>query len=582
MTWHRGSDYPSRHRTGSALVLGPPLRPASPTDLLGSRLGCAYLGARAGDDSPKNRRQAMSEDRSGWTKAELSELDNHSRNESWTYVDRSTVPTGRRVIRLIWVYKKKRDGRLKARLCVQGCSQQAGVDYDQTYCAAMRSTSLRTLASIAARLGLEMYRWDFVSAYLQGELEDGEVVYCTPPQGHEGIAGLGADGRPRLCCVQKPIYGMAQAGRRWQRSLFPWLKEWGLSQSQSDPCVFHCTRTVDTPAGPRQDWLILGCYVDDLFILPSSSDEHSLYTAFIAALEKRWNIEDEGEVSDLLNVEITRDARGVHLRQASYIDRLLATYLPDGIPDSFRACMPPAGPELPDLAERAVLSKSVPPQDLLRRYQSLVGALLYCSGNTRPDIALAVGQLCRAMAYPTPELYAAAERVLQYLGRHRDVGLTYDRDQSALLGYSDSDWATRHSTSGAVFLYSRAAISWASKKQPCVALSSCEAEIIAASEAAKEATYLRAFLNELGFSESEPTQLAMDNQAGRDLAYNPEHQPRTKHIDRRHFFIREKVEDFTVTVPFVRSADNLADFFTKPLAAKPFFAMRDIIMNVRT
>ena len=73
----------------------------------------------------------------------------------------------------------------------------------------------------------------------------------------------------------------------------------------------------------------------------------------------------------------------------------------------------------------------------------------------------------------------------------------------------------------------------------------------------------------------------MDNQAGRDLAYNPQHHLRTKHTERRHFFIREKVEDHTLVVPFVRTADNLADFFTKPLGAKTFFPMRDTIMNVR-
>ena len=115
-----------------------------------------------------------------------------------------------------------------------------------------------------------------------------------------------------------------------------------------------------------------------------------------------------------------------------------------------------------------------------------------------------------------------------------------------------------------------------------VALSSCEAEIVAASEATKEATYLRSFLDELGMGSDEPTPLSMDNQAGRDLAYNPQHHPRTKHIDRRHFFVREKVEDHTIVVPFVRTVDNLADFFTKPLGQKSFFPMRDLIMNVRT
>eukprot|EP00965_Chrysotila_dentata_P209998 6185623-Pleurochrysis_carterae.AAC.1 len=125
-----------------------------------------------------------------------------------------------------------------------------------------------------------------------------------------------------------------------------------------------------------------------------------------------------------------------------------------------------------------------------------------------------------------------------------------------------------------------AAISWSSKKQPTVALSSCEAEIVAASEATKEAVYLRALLADLGYARSTPTFLAMDNKSAIDLAYNPEYHLRSKHIDRRHFFVREKVETFDITVPFVRSADNLADFFTKPLPPRSFFPMRDLIMNV--
>eukprot|EP00965_Chrysotila_dentata_P205086 6182735-Pleurochrysis_carterae.AAC.1 len=92
------------------------------------------------------------------------------------------------------------------------------------------------------------------------------------------------------------------------------------------------------------------------------------------------------------------------------------------------------------------------------------------------------------MSCPTPDMLAAAKRVLFYLSHHRSVGLRYARsDNASLAGFSDSDWAARHSTSGHVFMYGQAAITWSSKKQPSVALSSCEAEIIAASEAAKEA-----------------------------------------------------------------------------------------------
>ena len=102
---------------------------------------------------------------------------------------------------------------------------------------------------------------------------------------------------------------------------------------------------------------------------------------------------------------------------------------------------------------------------------------------------------------------------------------------------------------------------------------------MAASEAAKEALYLNRFLDEFGLKGPDPVNLRSDNKGAIDLAYNPEHHQRTKHIERRHFFIREAVEKMEIRVPYVATCDNLADFFTKPLAPKQFFAMRNTIMN---
>ena len=103
---------------------------------------------------------------------------------------------------------------------------------------------------------------------------------------------------------------------------------------------------------------------------------------------------------------------------------------------------------------------------------------------------------------------------------------------------------------------------------------------MAASEGAKEALYLSAFLRELGHGSDEPVELGMDNQAAIAISYNPELHSRTKHIDRRHFFIRECVENMQLRVPYVRTVDNLADFFTKAQSPKVFYAMRNTIMNV--
>jgi hypothetical protein len=174
----------------------------------------------------------------------------------------------------------------------------------------------------------------------------------------------------------------------------------------------------------------------------------------------------------------------------------------------------------------------------------------------------------------------AALRVLGYLYRTRELGLNYVAEMKPVSGMTDSDWATKHSTTGWVFQYWRAAVSWGCEKQKAVALSSCEAKIMAASEAAKEAIYLRRFLEQFGLQDPEqPVALGRDNQAAINLAYNPEHHKRDKHIERRHFFIREKVEENMIEVPYVCTVDNLADFFTKPLVGDVFFNMRDQIMN---
>lgn len=173
-------------------------------------------------------------------------------------------------------------------------------------------------------------------------------------------------------------------------------------------------------------------------------------------------------------------------------------------------------------------------------------------------------------------------RVLMYLDRHADVGLRYQERPVTphVFGMSDSDWAVQRSTSGWVFQYMSAAITWGSKKQSVIALSSCEAEIMAASEASKEALHLRMFFEELGLGNPDPTTLSVDNQSAIAVAYNPEHHSRMKHVERRHLHVRECIENMQLVVPFVSTHDNLADFlFTKPLVPKHFFRIRDKIMN---
>ena len=159
------------------------------------------------------------------------------------------------------------------------------------------------------------------------------------------------------------------------------------------------------------------------------------------------------------------------------------------------------------------------------------------------------------------------------------VGLTYDNVPSEPMGYNDASFEEGRSTSGHNIMWQGATVSWASTKQASTALSTCEAEIYALSEGAKDLVYFRKFLSGLGVAPSGPSPCATNNQGARDLAYNPEHHRRSKHIARRHFYIRDMVEAMELTVPFVRTDDNISDMLTKQLPSKRFRTLRALMMN---
>ena len=191
-------------------------------------------------------------------------------------------------------------------------------------------------------------------------------------------------------------------------------------------------------------------------------------------------------------------------------------------------------------------------------------------------------KLCQCLQKPTPDVLREVDHVLLYLARHSSLGLTYTKDESVLEAYSDASWETRNSTSGWVVMWQGAAITWGSHKQKSIALSTCEAEIIALSEAAKDVVYVRKLLTGIGHAQRDPSALRTDSKSARDVSYNPQHHDRMKHVLRRHFFVRDMVEEFELVVPFVPTAANVADMLTKPYSGpKEFKAFRSLIMNER-
>ena len=203
-------------------------------------------------------------------------------------------------------------------------------------------------------------------------------------------------------------------------------------------------------------------------------------------------------------------------------------------------------------------------------YQSAVGSLPYLSGGTQPDITFSVSNLAKFSPKPSKHHWIAIKCVMQYLKGTIDFGILYTKQKSQnFVAYSDADWAgdldDRKSTSGYLFQIRGGAVSWRSKKQSSVALSIAEAEYIALASTAQEAVWLRQPTTELGSGSTEATTIYEDNQAAISMSKNPQYHGRAKHISIKYHFIREQVNDGTVTLKYCPTQDMLADMLTKGL-----------------
>ena len=213
-------------------------------------------------------------------------------------------------------------------------------------------------------------------------------------------------------------------------------------------------------------------------------------------------------------------------------------------------------------------------------YRSLVGKLLFAANTVRSDISYIVGVLSRYLKEPKEVHYKAAKRVLRYLKGTKDLGIRYEagnNDNGELLGYCDADWAgdksDRKSTTGFVFKYANGAITWRSKKQATVALSTAEAEYMSLSEGVKEALWLMQVFKEFGINTG-PVRMFDDNQGCIEMAKHPAFHHRTKHIDIRTHFIRDHIGSGSINLEYLSTGVMIADMFTKGLAAPQFLELR--------
>ena len=508
---------------------------------------------------PTTFEQAMSRpDWQEWLEAMVEELQSTAAAGTWTL---EPLPAGRQAIGCKWVYKIKRtsDGsvdRYKARLVAKGYSQKEGIDYTETFAPVARMSSLRALLAIVAAEDLELHQLDVKTAFLNGDLD--EDIYMQQPP------GFGDSGRLDLVCkLHKSLYGLKQAGRSWYKKIDSALAGLGFVPLSADNCIYVWRSPDDGPV-----YLLL--YVDDLLL---GCRVLSKLISVKKQLSTLFSMKDMGEAQYILGLQVTRDRakRTLSLSQSQYIGTVLQRFRMEDCQPQWTPCVDGLDlrkPVSPITADEQLEMSGVP-------YAAAVGAIMYAMLGTRPDIAYAVSVVSQFMHDPRPVHWQAVKRILRYLKGTQQYALTYGVGQAGHFhGYTDSNWANdkgdRRSVGGYVFFLHGGAINWRARKQPTVALSSVQAEYIAANEAARDAVHWRSFLSGLGCSSAlhppGPTFIHCDSQGAIALSKNPEHHDRSKHIDIIHHWMREKVAEGVIHLEYLNTKSMIADVLTKPLA----------------
>lgn len=503
--------------------------------------------------NPRNLAEAeASTDADEWKKAVQAEIDQLQEMGTWRL---EHLPEGKKAIGNRWVFLRKTDehGKVvshKARLVALGCSQRPGFDYSEngTFAPVMRFETLRTMIALAAAKKWVMRQHDIKGAYLNGHIT--EELYMKQPEGFD-------DGTGRVCRMQKSLYGLVQAAHVWNKEFHTVMTKNGFTRLRSDYCAYT-RRTGDTIA-------ILLVWVDDIVTFTNHEDESNRIEK---ELQASFTIKSLGEPNLLLGIKVDRDHKNntITLSQTHYIDTMLRRF-------NLSNAIPVATPVDPNIIQAPGDETTPEPTDQRghESYTTAIGSLLYAAIGTRPDIAYAVNMLAQFTGNPQPAHWTAVKRVFQYLKGTRELGITYGTNLShgtELMTYTDADWASslhRKSISGYVVLLAGGAVAWSSKKQSTVALSTAEAEYIAATHVTKQILWQRTLFRELDMPQPDTSILYCDNQAAIAISHNPGFHARTKHIDIALYFLRDYVEEGTITLQHVASCDNLADIFTKGL-----------------
>jgi hypothetical protein len=480
------------------------------------------------------------------------------KNDVWEIVRR---PKSKDVVSSKWLFKIKHaaDGSIskyKARFVARGFSQKEGIDYEETFAHVARYTSIGTIIALAATMKWKLHQMDVKTTFLNGVIE--EEVYMEQPQGFEV-----EDRKSHVCKLKKALYGLKQALRAWYGRIDNFLMSLGFTKSKADSNLYFKVM--------NDELVILLLYVDDLFL----TGEENLITECKKRLASEYEMKDLGLMHYFLGLEVWQSLERIFLNQGKYAVEILKRFY-------MLECKPMNTPMETKLKLLVDTSSELIDATLNKH---IIGSLMYLT-NTRPDICFVVNTLSQFLVEPRHIHLVVAKHVMRYLKGTLDCGLSYDGDHDfTLSGYIDSDWARsvsdRKSTSECCFSLGSTMISWQSRKQSNIALSTAEVEYIAACSANCEAIWLRKLLTDLFDLEMEANTILCDNQSCIKMTENPVFHDKSKHIEIRYHYIRDMVQRGAIKLQYVSTDEQVADVLTKPLFHVNFEHFRDKLGIVR-
>lgn len=485
--------------------------------------------------------------REQWYRAMNAELNAMREKKVWSLVPKNSLPPGTRIMSGTWVLREKATG-FKARWCARGFTEP---DAKNVFADVLQSVSMRLFFAYAAQHNYAVRHVDITSAFLNASLD--EPIYMVQPYHLPHMPGM-------VCKLQKAIYGLRTAPRRWQETLSQSLIGKGFQRLQGDRNLYR--------RGP----MLMSVYVDDFKLTGPAIEVESA----LKDLQSLYQVKDLGPISSYLGMEVLRTPEGGYkLTQVAKVEALLQ-FLDQ---QQARSSIVP----IPDDNRIDCGSGDVLTDDQAKLYRSAVGQLLHISLVTRPDIAYAVMRLTQRFALPTQNALHALKSVGRYLRGTTSTGLYFKPSSTTILGSSDSSWSTlfqSKATTGNVFMVNGAPVAWKAKRQSLTAQSTCESEYVAASTAATQARWLLPLINEMWQEDHGPITLQMDNQAAIATATTGGLTARNRHFLIRQAVLREALDDRIIKIAYTPSQNVIADGLTKALQKNKhadFIAMLQLI-----